>query len=470
MVTSNTNTGERTGADSGHPDSAHPDQGHPDQGADYALSPVPSASRYHWFSVCVQRFGQLSCLSQFMLGAALGFGMTFGNAILAVILGAVILEAVGIFTGIIGQREGLSTSVIARWTGFGRWGSGIIGIVLAISLTGWFGVQTGVSAESLKAIIPVGPIWLWSLLFGIAVTAIVVFGFNSMAWVSYVTVPGFILLAGYLVIHTLSKYDVGELASGPPPGPVLTLGAGATLVAGGFIVGMVTTPDMTRFNRSAADVVKQTLLGVTLGEFVMCMAGVLLAHALKSSSVVDIVTSSSGFIGTLIIISGTLKINDWNLYSSTLGIVNALESSFGVRIDRRIVTIVVGVAGSIAAAVGILDHFVAFLTVLGVAIPPVAAIMVVDYFIVRTWRAELDRAVGQVPSTEPTLIVGTLVVWLVAGLVGHYVQWGIPSLNSLVVAGVLYVVFAKVGLLKPLSVQPTRLTAAQAAAAAGVGA
>src|SRR5882757_2994461 len=195
-----------------------------EHGDDYALSRVPKSARYHWFCVCVQRFGQLSCLSQFMLGAALGFGMTFANAMLAVLLGAVILEIVGIFSGIIGQREGLSTSVIARWTGFGRWGSGLIGIVVALSLTGWFGVQTAVSAESLKTIIPFGPIWLWSLLFGMAVTAIVVYGFSSMAWVAYVTVPAFILLAGYLVIAKLTEYDVGTLASGQPAGPVLSLG------------------------------------------------------------------------------------------------------------------------------------------------------------------------------------------------------------------------------------------------------
>lgn len=430
-----------------------------DHGDDYALARVPDSARYHWFSVCIQRFGQLSCLSQFMLGAALGFGMTFGNAMLAVLLGAVILEIVGIFTGIIGQREGLSTSVIARWTGFGRWGSGLIGIVVALSLTGWFGVQTAVSAESLKTIVPVGPVWVWSLLFGVAVTAIVVFGFNSMAWVAYVTVPAFVVLAGYLVITKLTEYDLDALASGPPAGPVLSLGAGATLVAGGFIVGMVTTPDMTRFNRTAGDVVKQTLLGVTLGELVMCTAGVLLAHALRTDSVVDIVTSSSGFVGTLIIVSGTLKINDWNLYSSTLGIVNALQTSFGVVVNRRIVTIVVGVAGSVLAALGILDHFIDFLTVLGVVIPPIAGIMVTEYFLVRTWRAELDRSADGLPATEPTLVIGTLVVWLVAAAVGYYVTWGISSLNSLVVAMVGYFVFAKVGLLKPLSIQPSRFGA-----------
>ena len=82
------------------------------------------------------------------------------------------------------------------------------------------------------------------------------------------------------------------------------------------MVGAVITPDMTRFNRSAADVVKQTLVGVTLGEYVIGLSGVLLAHAVGSSDVIAIVTSSVGLVGTLVIVAGTLKINDWNLYSS----------------------------------------------------------------------------------------------------------------------------------------------------------
>ena len=85
-------------------------------------------------------------------------------------------------------------------------------------------------------------------------------------------------------------------------------------MAGGFIVGMVITPDMTRFNRKPIDVVKQTVVGVTLGEFMVAIAGVLLAHALKTNDIIAIVTSSSGFVGAIIIVAGTIKMNDWNQY------------------------------------------------------------------------------------------------------------------------------------------------------------
>lgn len=65
---------------------------------DFALARVPASERYSWLSIAVQRFGQLSALSQFLLGATLGFAMDFWSAFWALTLGAVVLEVVAILT------------------------------------------------------------------------------------------------------------------------------------------------------------------------------------------------------------------------------------------------------------------------------------------------------------------------------------------------------------------------------------
>ncbi|MGD9763965.1 MAG: cytosine permease [Candidatus Binatia bacterium] len=450
----NTARAHQSGLAPGEPSASVP-QGEHD---DYALTRVPAAARYPWWSVAVQRFGQLSALSQFLLGAALGFGMNFWDAVLAIALGAVLLEIVAIFTGIIGQREGLSTTTLARWTGFGRHGSSLIALVIALSFVGWFGVQSGVSAAGLYKFLPFLPEWAWALAFGLAVTAVVVGGFGSMAWVAYATVPAFLLLAGWSIFTELATHDLASLTSSPAPGPVLSLGAGATLVAGGFIVGMVATPDMSRFNRTSADVIKQTIIGVTIGEFMVCLAGVLLAHALRTDDIITIVTSSSGVVGTLVIVAGTLKINDWNLYSGTLGIVNFFQSVFGVRVQRVPATWVVGSLGSLLAAGGILARLTDFLTLLGILMPPVAAIMAMEYYVVRTWRRELSASAPGLPASEPTWIPGAIAVWVLAALAGQFIPWGIASVNSLIVVLVIYPIFARLGLLKPTAVAPTTLS------------
>ncbi|QYN38677.1 cytosine permease [Pseudonocardia sp. DSM 110487] len=424
---------------------------------DYALTRVPATARYSWWTVAVQRFGQVSALSQFLLGSTLGFGMGFWEAFLAFTFGAVILELVSIGVGIIGSREGMQTSMLARWTGFGQGGSAVVGVAIGISLIGWFGIQSGVSAEGLVSLIGVLPMWAWSLLFGLAVTFIVLWGFASMKWVAYLTVPSFLVLVAWSIGSELFAHDVGTLVASAPPGPSLSLIEGTTLVAGGFIVGAVITPDMTRFNRSDADVVKQTVVGFTVGEYLIGMSGVLLAHAIRSDDVITIVTSSVGWVGTLVIILGTLKINDWNLYSSGLGVVNFVGTVFGKHVNRAMATLVLGVVGSVLAAGGILDSFIGFLTVLGVAFPPIAGIMVAEYFVVKQWRPELERsrAAGTVPETAPTWVPATLVIWLVAALIGYFVSWGLPSINSLATAFVLYVVAGKLGLVRGVGVSRT---------------
>jgi len=425
---------------------------------DFALSRVPDSARYSWWSVATQRFGQISALSQFLLGSTLGFGMHFWGAFWALTLGAVILEVVAIFVGVIGVREGMQTSMVARWTGFGAAGSALIGLAIGISLIGWFGIQSAVSAEGLHSLLGFLPAWGWSLLFGLIVTAVVLWGFGSMQWVAYFTVPSFLILVGWSIIRTLVNHDVGALITSAPPGPQLTLVQGTTLVAGGFIVGAVITPDMTRFNRTTADVVKQTVLGITLGEYVIGLTGVLLAHAARSADVITIVTSSVGWVGILVVILGTVKINDWNLYSSGLGVVNFVGTVFGRHVNRAVVTLVLGVVGSVLAAAGILTKFMDFLIILSVAFPPIAGIMVAEYFVVKRWRPDLEasRASGAVPATAPMWVPATLVIWLVAALIGHYWMWGLTSINSVVIAFVVYVVLGKAGLIRGVGLHHTK--------------
>ncbi|MCU1529909.1 MAG: putative cytosine/purine permease, family [Frondihabitans sp.] len=417
---------------------------------DYALARVPQEARYHWFQIATQRVGQLSALSAFVVASALGFSMSFWSAFWAITIGAVILEVVCIFTGIIGQKEGLNTSILSRWTGFGHNGSALIGLAIGISLIGWFGIQSGVSASGLATIMPWLPLWGWSLLFGLIITAVVMLGFHGMQWVANFAVPLFLILVGWAVVVELHTHNIGQLVTQAAPGPKMTIIAGASIVAGGFIVGALISPDQTRYNRSVADVVKQTVVSITVGEYLTGLSGVLLAHAVKTADVSSIILSSVGWVGVLVILLGTIKINDWNLYSSGLGIVNFIDTVFGRKVNRALVTVIVGVVGSILAAAGILGHFTEFLVILGVAFPPIVGIMIAEYFIVKNWRGSLDdsRASNSLPVSAPRWVPVSLLIWLASALVGYYVTWGLGSLNAVITAFVLYVVLGKLGLIR----------------------
>lgn len=421
---------------------------------DYALTRVPKSARYSWVTVAVQRFGQLSALGNFFLAAMIGMGMDFWSAILAITLGSVLLEAVTIFLGIAGMREGLSTSVLARWTGFGAKGSALVGVAMAISLTGWFAVQNEVFANGLASIVPAVPIWVWCIVGGALVTVITARGFNFMKWVAYITVPAFLIVTVWAFFSEMRNHEFAELLASPPPGAPISLAIGTTIVAGGFIVGAIFTPDMARFNRSRKDVVLQTVVGVTLGEYVVGVIGVLLAHAVKvttadnAGQVIEIIQSTSGMLGVIVLVASVLKVNDWNLYPSSLGITNATQVLFGRKPGRAGVAIVLGVIGTILSALGFANSFQGFLTELGILFPPIAAIMIADYFVLKTWRAELaeTRERGTLPEKVVNWVPAGLIAWGVGYLVGKFVTFGVPSINSLLIAFVVYLVLGKLGL------------------------
>ncbi|MDR1078436.1 MAG: cytosine permease, partial [Propionibacteriaceae bacterium] len=282
-----------------------------------------------------------------------------------------------------------------------------------------------------------------------------------------VTVPIFIVLVGWAVIAELNKHSISQLMSEAPPGQPMPFLTGVTLVAGSFIAGAVITPDMTRYNRSRADVVKQTVVGITLGEYAVGLSGVLLAHAVKSADINNIIMTSVGWIGIVVIVFGTLKINDWNLYSGGLGIVNFIDTVFHKKVSRPLVTGVIGVVGTVLAAFGILNYFTGFLTLLSVTFPPIVGIILAEYFVIKRWRPELEatRQSGALPKTAPTWVPATLIIWLISSLIAQFVPWGLGAINAVVAAFLLYVIAGKANLLKSVGQSPTE--SAEEPAAAG---
>ncbi|WP_428954998.1 cytosine permease [Streptomyces sp. cg35] len=413
---------------------------------DYALSRVPRDKRLGFWTMLLQWLAQSGSISQFTLGATIGVGMTFGDAFLAFTLGAVILEVVIFLIGFAGMREGLATPLLTRWVGFGRNGSALVSFVIAVSLVGWFGVQNTIFGNSVSSLVG-GPAWLWCIVAGLAITVLVIFGFRYMAVFAKIVTPLFFAMVAWSVIDALSEHSIGDLISSPPPGQAIPLSVAATAIAGGYMTGAIVAPEMTRYNKKGSHVFLQTASSMILSEYIVGLTGVLLGHMVKSNEVSQIVLSTSGVFGVLVVLMSTAKINDWNLYGSSLGVVNFFQVVFKKRLHRGAVTIALGIAGTVLSAVGIMTHFTDFLTVLGVAIPPIGGIVVAEYWVVRRMRKPLDetREAGTLPTTSPTWVPMSLVIWAAAFCVGKFYDGGIPALNSLATAFVLYTVLGLLG-------------------------
>ena len=408
---------------------------------------IPPAARRPMRDILWVRLGVLTAMSQFVLGAALGYGMTFWNAFWAIILGSVLLEVVALLIGVAGAWEGLPTGVLARWSGFGKYGSGLISLVVAVGSMAWFGVQNSIFAEAVnRATQGYLGLPLCSILTGLFVTIIAVFGFRWMTWTASLTVPAFVGVVGYGIYRVLATESLPKLMLMPPPGPELTLVTGATMVAGGYMLGAVVTPDIARFCRSGKDVFWMTLISTFLGELGIGLAAVLLAHAARTSDVISIISNVAGWIGVTVVSLATVKINDVNLYGSSLHLTNVIQVFFRRRVNRGVVTAALGAVGILFSIIGILQHFVEFLLILGVAIPPIAGVLIVDYFILKRDRAALattQQTLSLPPSCEWMNPVGIL-AWLVGFLASYAIEGGIASLNSILVSGAIYFVGMKI--------------------------
>ncbi|MFB6716983.1 MULTISPECIES: cytosine permease [unclassified Streptomyces] len=417
---------------------------------DYALSRVPRDKRFGFWSMLLQWLAQSGSISQFTLGATIGVGMTFGNAFLAFTLGAVILEIVIFAIGLAGMREGLATPMLTRWVGFGRNGSALVSFVIAVSLVGWFGVQNTIFGNSVSALVG-GPSWMWCVLAGIAITALVIFGFKYMAVFAKIVTPLFFAMVAWSIVSTLKDHSISDLIHSPAPGQTIPLAVAATAIAGGFMTGAIVAPEMTRYNTKGSHVFLQSASSMILSEYIVGMTGVLLGHLVKSNEVSHIVLSTSGAFGVIVVLMSTAKINDWNLYGSSLGVVNFFQVVFGKRIHRGAVTIVLGIAGTVLSAVGIMTHFTEFLSILGVAIPPIGGIIVAEYWVVKRMRKPLDdtRESETLPTSSPTWVPMSIAIWIAAFCVGKFYEGGIPALNSLATAFVLYSVLGLLGWVRP---------------------
>jgi cytosine permease len=411
---------------------------------DYATRPVPRDARRPMWEVLVIRLGAFACVPQLLLGSALGYGLDFRDAVLATLFGSVILQVLSLALGAAACAEGLSTTLLAAWAGFGRIGSALVGAVIAIALMGWFGVQNGVFASGLFRATGWMNVPLWSVVTGIAVTWITVRGYRLMSLIARIALPLFLLAVAWAAYRLLAGHSLAELLAAVPAGQRLGLPAAITAVTGSFIIGAIVTPDVTRFMRSGRDVFWMTLIATFVGELTINLLAVAMALLLRTSDIVTLMSTLAGGIGATIAVVSTVKLNNLNLYSSSLGfstLVHALRMKRGPAIDRVRLTWWVGIASTLLSTLGILDHFIGFLVLLGVAIPPIAGIMLVDYYLLRRDREELRQArlTGGLPVESERLNPVALVAWLLACASALSLPGvGIPALNALVVGSLAY--------------------------------
>lgn len=81
---------------------------------DNATCRVPLSERHSTFDVAIVAAGFCVCMSGLFTGASLAMGLNLTQAIIASVIGNIILSLYGGAVGMAGAREGVATSMLAR--------------------------------------------------------------------------------------------------------------------------------------------------------------------------------------------------------------------------------------------------------------------------------------------------------------------------------------------------------------------
>src|SRR5215212_7980054 len=141
-------------------------------------------------------------ITNFLLGA-LGVGVGIGPAILAHMIGILIVAGVVWLGTILGSEQGIAGTVAMR-SAFGINGRYIASVVMFIVGIGWFGVQTGMvgsaAYEIVKDLVPAIAFTprVWMVITGILMALVAIFGYRAIVWLNRLAIPGLVVLLTWL--------------------------------------------------------------------------------------------------------------------------------------------------------------------------------------------------------------------------------------------------------------------------------
>ncbi|GAA3873637.1 cytosine permease [Leifsonia kafniensis] len=414
---------------------------------DYEHGVVPLDQRKPWLSIAAVWIAIGIDLSGAFLGIALAGGMDFWASIGATMLGSLLLGLLAMACAYVGVSTGFSSAMISRAV-FGKIGGSVLALVIAVCLLGWFAVQAGFLGTNAQMAWTEltgfdAPSWIFTLIGGALMVLTALWGYRSISKLSTLAVP--LLLALLLLGVILAFVARGTAGLDAPVEVVFTFGSAVSLVMGIFIMGVVLAPDMARWAKTPKHAMAAGFVGFFFGNSIIIVVAIVLARVMEASELVTIYFMLGiGVIAIIVLILAQWTTNTTNIYSAALSF-----SSLNGRLNRRTLTIIGGVVGTVIAVLGASDYFVPFISAIGIIIAPFGGVYLAAFFTERrTGRFDAGAPIKTVHGWAiGAWILGILTALAAAnpadGLgLGLFTLTTIPSLDGIVVGFLAYLVIA----------------------------
>ncbi|MGX1305668.1 cytosine permease [Amorphus suaedae] len=406
-------------------------------GHEYEHEPVPLSARRSLFSVTMVWLGFPMIITGAMTGSILVLGMGFRNALIAMIIGNIIMFAYVGALGVLGTRSGMNFALIASIV-FGNKGYILASGLLSTLLLGWYAVQTGITGALVSGTYGLNYV-VMTVIAGVLYIAITFVGVKGLHWIGTVSVPLFVVLGLWVAWHAAATTSVDAIFAYPGNNGIATMsmGVGLTVVIALFIDAGTVTADFNRWAKDSTSSLIATFSAFPFANLIAMLVGGVTTAALAVPDANPFGTDNMfGYMNSMqitwlsVLAFLFLYVNLGSvcshcLYNSATGWSRIVGS------HMRLLAVILGVIGIIVAAGNVWAFFIQWLSLLGILVPPIGAIILVDQFVVRK---------GAVATTDWRMTA--FAAWAIGSVVAFLVETFVPGLSTaisaMVVAGVAY--------------------------------
>jgi cytosine permease len=404
-------------------------------GEEFEHEPVPMERRRSLASVAAVWFGFPMVLTQAVFGGIIVLNLGFIAGASAIILGNLILCLyVGGLSYIAGST-GLNFAMQGKKT-FGTQGYVVACALLSTLVVGWYAFQIGLTGQTVSTSFG----WNASLVIVIATVLYMgttFLGIRALSIIGVIAAPFFIVMGLVGLSLAASDHGLTNIWTFAGSDHGMNFWGAVSLVVAGFADAGTMTADFTRWSRNGKEAVAASFTAFPIANAIAFLFGGVIVAA---GSAVDPVKNGGDFmplltghgwllsaLAILFVFINLGSVCAHCLYNGAVGYSHLLSSRM------RLLTLILGVLGGIAAVAGVWSLFPAWLSLLGIFVPPIGVIIIMDQLIYSR-AANLRDSVAYRPAAFIAWALGSGIaiafhIWLP--------QYG-EALVALVVSGVAY--------------------------------
>jgi len=411
-------------------------------GHEYEHEPVPLSARRSAFSVTMVWLGFPMIITGAMTGSLLVLGMGFKSALVAMVLGNIIMFAYVGALGLIGTKRGMNFALIASIV-FGKKGYVLASGLLSTLLLGWYAVQTGITGALVSSTYGLNYIAM-TVIAGLLYIGITFVGVKGLHYIGLISVPLFVILGLWVAFDAASTHSASAILSyaGNNGVATMSMGVGLTVVLALFIDAGTVTADFNRWAKTPAASLVSTFSAFPFANLIAMLVGGVMTAALAVPNANPFGADNMfgylngkqmAWLSTLAFLFLYINLGSvcsHCLYNAATGWSRVLGT------HMRLMAVILGAIGIVVAAGNVWAFFIQWLSLLGILVPPIGAIILVDQYVLRP-NAQIEA------DWRPQAFTAWAIGSVCAFIVEEWMPYLSTAISAAVVASVAYYVIAK---------------------------